>query len=676
MKGHRANRDMIRDRKRRLRGFLDVSQVDENNMPDFDEPRTEGSCEWILDKQMFGSWRDDSGPSMLAIFAAPAMGKSYLADFVQEHLKSLGCLCSSFFFQADDSSRSSLSKCLLHLAFDMACQIPSVGNSFLEMQNDDISIERYSEKPHLLWRKLFVDCVFKQELHRPYFWIIDAVDECKRHEDLYALLTGTSHSFPIRILLTSRPSRFLEEKILQADIPTSSLSIMPQDNRQDIERYVRSNLRAFEKDRTADGQQVISSILKKSEGCFLWVKLVVSELKKAQSTKLVRKVLEGMPDGMDRLYGRAVKTLLSVSSYIRSITISILRWALHSVRPLTIKELHEALKLDLDDEVPDLENQVCSLTENLLFVDSQSRVRLIHQTVRSFLVQESATRGLGLDEARSHRRIASVCLRHLCLAKLRAPAARRSSHQRPFRSDFIDYAAMFYEHIRHCSASDEEIFDQLATFFQHEHGNVLVWIEHIASGKDLGHLSRTGMVLNLYLRRRVKHFPLIGKGAKALEGWSVDLIRLAAKFGHNLLRAPGSILNIIPPLCPTDSAIFRLYGTRNPQLTVAGLASTVWNDQLASLAFPDEMLYSVACSSDHFVIGSSKKLVRLYQTSTCQSFVSFRLEETPKVLEFNASGQLLLCAGGKRLYVWDMASRDCFMQVSIPSPCIAACFSA
>lgn len=198
-----------------------------------------------------------------------------------------------------------------------------------------------------------------------------------------------------------------------------------------------------------------------------------------------------------------------------------------------------------------------------------------------------------------------------------APASRRSStslNATP-RSPFFDYAAKsWYEHVNKASTTDNELLNVMFKFLTSRNGNVLTWIEHIASAGDLHHLIQAGMVLRTYLKRRAKHFPAIEKEIEPVDSWSTDFIRIVSKFGRNLLMSPPSIYHIIPPLCPREAAPYKQFGKSTRGISVTGLSSTTWDNCLATIAYHKSSTTAVACGTVHFAIGASDKMVRLYTT--------------------------------------------------------------
>ncbi|OBT63054.1 hypothetical protein VE03_08154 [Pseudogymnoascus sp. 23342-1-I1] len=96
-----------------------------------------------------------------------------------------------------------------------------------------------------------------------------------------------------------------------------------------------------------DGQQsIVRQILEKSRGCFLWVSIVVQELRNVHTSTDKQRILDEVPTDMNELYARILDTM-SKATYGKELAKAILTWTLCSIRPLRVPELHEALQLDL-----------------------------------------------------------------------------------------------------------------------------------------------------------------------------------------------------------------------------------------------------------------------------------------------------------------------------------------
>lgn len=96
---------------------------------------------------------------MIWIEAEPGAGKSVLAAQVINNLQALNYECSYYFFDSQDRQKSRLSRLLRSLAFQMALLSPSVRQSLLELQQNNIVIQTDDDK--YVWRKLFTSCISK-----------------------------------------------------------------------------------------------------------------------------------------------------------------------------------------------------------------------------------------------------------------------------------------------------------------------------------------------------------------------------------------------------------------------------------------------------------------------------------------------------------------------------------
>jgi hypothetical protein len=246
----------------------------------------------------------------------------------------------------------------------------------------------------------------------------------------------------------------------------------------------------------------------------------------------------------------------SKPKYAKDLARAILTWIVCAVRPLTIPELQMALKMDLGDDVHDLESAIASLCAQLVHVDKTGRVLVVHLTARTFLVDPRLESEFSINETLGHLRLAEICLQYLCSDEMKSPRARRSKkvHTRQMqRPPFVFYAfPAFAEHLRQTTSKNGVLSVLLYNFLQ---GNVLSWIEHIASTGNLSVLTWTANSVKVYLQRHIQSSSPLGEFVQLVESWVVDLHRVVANFGINLLSPPSAIFWVIPPFCPASFAI-------------------------------------------------------------------------------------------------------------------------
>lgn len=664
----------MRHQKRLLRKFLHISDQLEGGSIDVEEAPAEGSCQWLVGSSAFQKWRSISSTNALFwLSGRPGVGKTYLTNYVKEHLKDAGNDYSSFFFMAADETLNTLSNCLLSIAYQMACNNSAIREAFLEMQEDDVQVDK--DNYLAIWNKLFQGTILQIPLLEPHFWIIDALDECRHAAAFFKLILKTQHAFPLRVFVSSRPSSELHGQLQGISPPPQIQFVLPEHTRTDIRLFIEANAH-FNMRQQDTKERLVQTIVDRSEGLFLWVKLVMKELKQVYSDASLKRVLDDIPTGMDDLYSRSLLPL-EEATHGRLITRSILMWAACAMRPLSSSELLCSLQ-DIDDGIYDLESQVSALCGYLVYVDPQHRVRMVHQTARSFLFKKGNHSAFALVEKQCHAEMAITCLKRLIQDDFKAPQSRKHITGIGAAPRSLDtYAIKFwYEHVNRSSSQTDELHDLIYKFLSSRQGYVLTWMERVATHGDLSALIRCGAVLRTYVKRRTNHIPVIKKEGETILSWSTDLIRIVSKFGRNFLRAPSSIYHIIPPLCPRESAPYKQFGRSARGVSIVGLVPITWDDCLATIAYHKSTATSVACGTVHFAVGASDKHVRLYTTGTCQTYAEFFHGEAIRALEFNVSSQLIASASRKSICVWDVADKQQLIRFTIPSPSVAMAFTS
>jgi WD40 repeat protein len=422
-------------------------------------------------------------------------------------------------------------------------------------------------------------------------------------------------------------------------------------------------------------QRMANKILDKSAGCFLWVRLVLQELKQVHTSADIRQVLEDVPSDMDELYARILESM-SRASYGKALAKAILTWAVCSVRPLTTDELYHALQIDIRDTLDNVQKAITTSCGQLVCVDAQSRVQMIHQTARDFLLQPSITSEFAIDRRSGHKRLATSCLRYLNSNEMKSSTRRRlsASNINKERSPFAAYACnSFYEHIANASSTDDEILFMVEKFLSSS--NVLSWIEYIAKNSDLNRVIQTGKMLRNFLQRRSNHVSPLGKEVAVLDSWSTDLIRLVTKFGMNLSTSPSSIHHLIPPFCPPETAPRRQFAASSRGIAVFGLSPTTWDDCLSTIVFPHEQLSALACSDKHFAVALSGGKVMIYHDTTCQEVRTLRPKESARILQFGERGKVLASAGMKTIHIWETDSWEQLWSFDITHQCMSLAFA-
>jgi hypothetical protein len=279
----------------------------------------------------------------------------------------------------------------------------------------------------------------KAEICRPQYWVIDALDECINYPVLFPFLTKLESAFPLRVFITSRIQPDIEKQFARLGRDVIAAEISPLDNTQDIELYLKSRIDDLPVDSSAERQELAKRILSKSGGCFLWVRLVLQVLENIYDETTIETVLEEIPEEMTEFYDRTVN-IMSETLREKDIAKAILRWSVVCTRPLKTPEFEQALHLDIGANVRSIEKSIEGLCGQLVFVDKNKSVQMVHQTARDYLFRNQLSE-FRIDQGAEHEKAAITCLKFLCSDEMKPPRNRRQLSTCPAEhSALCDYA--------------------------------------------------------------------------------------------------------------------------------------------------------------------------------------------------------------------------------------------
>lgn len=460
--------------------------------------------------------------------------------------------------------------------------------------------------------------IHQARMYTPQYWVIDAIDECSRYQEFLAMLKGEKPNYPLRIFITSRnlPDMARLCRPLEVSMAVVPIEIPLDDSMGDIERYIDHRIENLPLSDESDRNELARKILRRSNGSFLWVRLVLDELEHVYSTSSIHRVLQGIPDGMIPYYERTIEAM-SGNRREKHIAKAVLLWVVASSRKMSTSELSQALLLDIEEELPSAGSAVEGLCGQLVSVNRDSdMVDIVHSTVRDFLMSEAAGE-FRVSKPMAHERIALTCLKLLSSREMQPPRGRHASTRTlPDSSPLLDYAlTQFSEHIFGASSENDEVLLAMDLFFK---TNILSWIERVALKGDIHCLIRTSKNLRAYLDRRAKYHSPLSSQVQNIDLWTTDLSRIVTKFGTALTHKPSSIYTIIPPLCPSNSAICRQFGKRADGLAVVGYKSNTWDDCIAFMSLGDGKPVAASCGESLIAVGMGSGDVALYNHQSCQ----------------------------------------------------------
>ncbi|RYO95271.1 hypothetical protein DL766_009994 [Monosporascus sp. MC13-8B] len=400
---YRAVLGALKSEMQLIRSLLGIPEDPEHDLDYFWSRRAEGTCDWILEQPRVRSWTSlPSASEILCLFGRPARGKSVLASFLVHHLRGKGAAVQHFFFRGGDEARGSIGALLHFLAFQIAAQLPAFRKSLVKLADSGYKPKDADWKT--TWKRLYVGLLFKLDSCTPLYWVIDALDESDAGKQVLDLLADIqSSATPVHVVVTSRLSLGLSTAFerLESKLPSSMMSI--DHNTTDMEIYVEEELRGLGWDASVK-TEVRNKIMDQANDNFLWVHLILEEIKECHTDDDVRATLSELPPGMDPLYQRMETSMARIRRpFDKNLSRQFFLWATYARRSLAVEELKSLLEAEFG-QILDMENTISKLCGQFIVIEGNNRIGLLHQTAREYLM---STKNLpfSLDISEAHNEL-------------------------------------------------------------------------------------------------------------------------------------------------------------------------------------------------------------------------------------------------------------------------------
>ncbi|KAL8764802.1 MAG: hypothetical protein Q9209_007873 [Squamulea sp. 1 TL-2023] len=413
--------------------LLAVSEKPEDDYLFFRDRWMPGTCQWILLHPLFNDWlRESSSSSVLWLHALPASGKSILSSYVIDYLGKAGTLCEYYYFRFGDQTKRSLSTCLRVLAFQIAQHVPAFREALNGLSDAGFTLEKADART--IWQKVYVSILFKISFATNLFWIVDALDESDTPKGLVEMLSNLSSSkMPIKILIISRQSPDLAMSFERLKKYTTVETLFVKESHRDIRLFVEKEMELMRASEDLK-EDVVQKLLAKADGNFLWVHLAVDEILQCHTEDDVQQALDAIPTGITSLYER-MEVAITKGAKPSSLALArtILQWATCPRRPVSLDELSQALQPEYRPML-DLGHTISQVCGQFVVVDSASRLVMVHQTARDYLIQTSSDH-FSIDQEKAHRELFAKCFEFL------DDQLRRRKHGPGDSQPFLLYAA-------------------------------------------------------------------------------------------------------------------------------------------------------------------------------------------------------------------------------------------
>ncbi|KIW30597.1 uncharacterized protein PV07_06331 [Cladophialophora immunda] len=370
---------------------------------------------WIQNDSMFATWENGNG-SLLWIFGRPGVGKTVLAAATVETLKNKysrhadnGSVRPTgyMYFKEGQPKLQNLSDMLLAVALQIAKQDQRFYDHLVETVRTYPDILGKAASAESLWDRLFLSYDPLLEDHEEagglIYIIIDGLDEAN-DEAKHSLLTclrrllasqPNHERISIQVAVFARPEirNLLDNTDAAFQGKEKIIDITEDQTKQDIRVYVRHHtkaiaavrmIRKMEPEQSQAFEAFIeNSIVTRSQGMFLWAKLVIDQIRDSPSAEAVEEALNDAPSGLMDMIHLVFLRLNHESDFRTQYLMHLLAWVLCCRRPLTIAELHVCLHETLGQHFITISDDLTKRYSSLFDVIRQSNGDDASKTIKS-----------------------------------------------------------------------------------------------------------------------------------------------------------------------------------------------------------------------------------------------------------------------------------------------------
>ncbi|KAK0506834.1 hypothetical protein JMJ35_010747 [Cladonia borealis] len=363
--------------------------------------RHPGICGWFLENDTFSRWSKTSlaaaQPNLLLwINGGPGMGKTVLSAAIIDHLQSLSVLKENpiliyFYFKGFSSDKNNSSAALLSFLYQILVQ--NKNNSMIDSKVSKVfNVANGASNPGFdsLWDHF---CGVLEELLTVTL-VLDRLDECSDSKKFVKKLRDLTKNGRTRIVITSRR----EKHFLKEFETCQSLEITPEHVQRDIKTFVECKItRSPRLSNPIVTGLIEEKLLRSNFGMFLWVRLVLKELKACMSVEQVQQTLAQLPAGLEAMYLAVVQRLeKTLTRSAVEVARKVLAWAIGSARSISFDELCTALSYQYklegqtllyeDSTFPYSEKDIELMCGSLIIIRN-GQVQSAHYTVKSYILE-------------------------------------------------------------------------------------------------------------------------------------------------------------------------------------------------------------------------------------------------------------------------------------------------
>ncbi|KAJ5932870.1 hypothetical protein N7516_007359, partial [Penicillium verrucosum] len=431
---------------------------------DINPMRTEGTCQWALQSTEYIRWQKSCYNDLIWLSADPGCGKSVLAKSIIDN-----CLLASS------------PALFIHRPHLLCYALPSYETKEEGLQKDADE----------LWR-IFITAT-SAEASCTTFCIFDALDECcdrdqrwliQKLKEFHSQSCSTQDTC-LKFLVTSRPYNHIQNRFRDITESFPHLHLKGEEENDQIHKEIDLvvKIRVGQLAKTArlssnTQQRLEQHLLQIEHHTYLWLDLAMDDIEDTFKCSLLpdQESIRLIPASVNTAYKKILRRV--PCDQVNTVR-NIFQIIIAARRPLTTREMAMALGMARCRESgtaaqaeinPDNMGWKLRLLCGLFIFINNSRIYLIHQTAREFLIAKENTQlertewRQCLNLQKAHQMLSKVCVTYLYLDNLQRDNLQLpGDNQARMESNLLlSYSATYWtEHMREAESLAVEIL-QLA----------------------------------------------------------------------------------------------------------------------------------------------------------------------------------------------------------------------
>jgi ankyrin repeat protein len=362
----------------------------------------------------------DPDTQIFWLHGAAGCGKSFIYSKLLDHLEARGTTLF-FFFCGGDKERSTFTSLLRYWCLQIIQLMPQTLCNLNHVRQRQGNVTATDNEILEIFKILL-------DLAPPCYLTVDAIDECSDGDDFFKRLAFIPNKF--KIMVTSRTPVNLRKDLGRIRVPTKSLGIEPDMSQNDVNHFIATSMNDIDIELSEATKKKVLQRLGESNGMFLWVKLMLDQIRSQTCEFEILTCLDSLPDGLLETYQRIMARINSLPVARRLLALKTFFWVLTVRRPVTVGELQAFLAVQPRSETLDKRRVVPNAEMTILAVCS-GFIQFRHPDKKAFFMHFTATQYLHsyLRQQHVHQEImssydvqnlrtndglaAAICLRYL-----------------------------------------------------------------------------------------------------------------------------------------------------------------------------------------------------------------------------------------------------------------------